>query len=421
MDDNNCSTAEYNVPALPLTEMRQSPLDVTVVTPDGRKILIIAVNPSESASFIKQALQEFQESAQYTSYAFETEKGVQINEYIEIANYASFNEEVSNMTINLVHAQYDIKKSRLQLKRVQDMIAYPPISRCNFIDADREVFIEAVSQIDASHEDNNVLGVDVLEEKDCGESLVDKQIDIEVEVTEDNHFLKSPVAKADGKVDDVDVVESLSVREPIERQREMNVGAEEEQKVSNTAISADINSYQEGEEDVHRDETLYLATDFTAGRGQESLHEETPASEVKEMSNGESKDELENEIAIEETLIAKSIPKRTTEILSRKKKYLPSEKEIFAPIKLGMFFNETLLRGSSTPKLISSFKNENSLTANGSEVACKQLSDCVKSISASGWNPPPLYRKAQGDLMYVEVVTGKYVQISSVGKLLRCI
>ena len=34
-----------------------------------------------------------------------------------------------------------------------------------------------------------------------------------------------------------------------------------------------------------------------------------------------------------------------------------------------------------------------------------KLSDCVKGVSLSGWNPPPGCRRVQGDLFYVEVVT----------------
>jgi len=34
-----------------------------------------------------------------------------------------------------------------------------------------------------------------------------------------------------------------------------------------------------------------------------------------------------------------------------------------------------------------------------------KLSDCIKSVSLSGWNPPPGYRKVQGDLFYIEIVT----------------
>ena len=390
-----------------LIGMRQSPLDVTVITPNGQKILILAVNPSEPASFLKQALQEFQESAQYTTYAFETTTGVQINEYIEIANYAFFNEEVSNMTINLVHAQYDIKKSRLQLKRVQDMIACPPISRCKVDDADMITVVEAVSKIDASQEDNNVSVAEPVGKKECNNTIVDKQIDVEDDVGEDNFFDKSSVAEADEKVDDVDVVENLSVKEPVECHGEMNAVGEEAQEVNHTAVSAEINSDQEGRKDVRLDEAPHILDDLTEGCRQESLHKETLASEVKEVSSSEKKDVQDDELAIGETLVAKSISNRAAELFAEKK-LLPLQQEIFAPIKLGMFFNETLLRGSSIPKLILSPENGNGLKTNRIQIACKQPADCVKSISASGWNPPPLNRKAQGDLMYIEVVTGEY-------------
>jgi hypothetical protein len=109
-------------------QMRQSAIDITVVTPNGKKILVSSVNPAEPTSYIKQMLQEYQETASFTNYNFEV-AGTVISDYVEIANYAPAEEETSSMTICLVPAQYDIKKSRLQLKRVREMIAYPPVAK----------------------------------------------------------------------------------------------------------------------------------------------------------------------------------------------------------------------------------------------------------------------------------------------------
>ena len=68
---------------------------------------------------------------------------------------------------------------------------------------------------------------------------------------------------------------------------------------------------------------------------------------------------------------------------------LPQEEEIFAHPSLDKFYQETLLR-VGTP------------SNNG---MVKLPSDCIKSVSMSGWNPPPAYRCAAGDLLYFEVVT----------------
>ena len=68
---------------------------------------------------------------------------------------------------------------------------------------------------------------------------------------------------------------------------------------------------------------------------------------------------------------------------------LPQESEMFAYPSLDKFYQETLLRVGSPPN-------------NG---MVKLPSDCIKSVSISGWNPPPANRSAAGDLLYLEVVT----------------
>lgn len=89
---------------------------------------------------------------------------------------------------------------------------------------------------------------------------------------------------------------------------------------------------------------------------------------------------------------------------------LPREDEVFSSASLEEFFAEALSRtvGEKSGR-------------DGSIAP----SDCIKSLSASGWNPPPAYRKSQGDLLYVEAVaeegvfhitcipTGFYVNKSS--------
>jgi protein TIF31 len=67
---------------------------------------------------------------------------------------------------------------------------------------------------------------------------------------------------------------------------------------------------------------------------------------------------------------------------------LPKSDSFLDPLDLGSFYQETLLR---TGKII--------------ETPGKALSDVVKSITVSGWNPPPPARKMQGDLLYLEVAT----------------
>lgn len=68
---------------------------------------------------------------------------------------------------------------------------------------------------------------------------------------------------------------------------------------------------------------------------------------------------------------------------------LPDKKVLFGQIKFSEFFDHTLFMNNNT----------------ASESKVKKISDCIRSISFSGWNPPPPPRKLQGDLAYLEVVT----------------
>jgi hypothetical protein len=67
--------------------MRQSPLDIIVITPTLKRIVISSVNPSEHVTSIKQTLQDYQETAQYTNYSFKI-NGTVISDYMEIGIYA---------------------------------------------------------------------------------------------------------------------------------------------------------------------------------------------------------------------------------------------------------------------------------------------------------------------------------------------
>eukprot|EP01038_Epipyxis_sp_PR26KG_P005210 gene5210-7248_t len=71
---------------------------------------------------------------------------------------------------------------------------------------------------------------------------------------------------------------------------------------------------------------------------------------------------------------------------------LPMDSELTSLGNFSDFYNETLFRKTFAESL-------------NSQLAKTRLSDVVKSISASGWNPPPPNRKLVGDLLYIEVVT----------------
>ncbi len=70
------------------------------------------------------------------------------------------------------------------------------------------------------------------------------------------------------------------------------------------------------------------------------------------------------------------------------KSALPKFEALVADFDLGIFYQEALLR-----------------TGKDGGGNSKALSDVVKSVTLSGWNPPPPIRKMQGDLLYIEVAT----------------
>jgi protein TIF31 len=105
---------------------RQAPIDIYIVSPSGANVLIPQVNPVDPVSLIKQAITELQETAAYSNYHFEL-NGAPVSDYLEIAVYAPV--EDASMTLTMVSDLYDVRKARLQLKRVRDIIAVPPVTR----------------------------------------------------------------------------------------------------------------------------------------------------------------------------------------------------------------------------------------------------------------------------------------------------
>jgi protein TIF31 len=66
----------------------------------------------------------------------------------------------------------------------------------------------------------------------------------------------------------------------------------------------------------------------------------------------------------------------------------PTVEEVFMDVALERFYKDALLRVGATPS-----------------AAVRVPADCIKNIAYSGWHPPPANRRAQGDLVYLEVVT----------------
>ena len=391
----NESLQESDTSTMQVYTMRQSPLDITVIMPTGKKLLIVSVSPSEPTSFIKQNLQDFQESALYSNYVFETVDKRVISDYVEIANYAPTSEDICAMTIHLVPAQYDVRKSRQQLKRVRDIIAFPPTITGVSIEKDD------VKETNTDHE--NLVSTEAVD-----------LVAVEVDDSTPEMELESAVCSKDSADEkDESALEKSVVADKIitsEMEKACDESSEES-KEEHSVVSAENGQVTE-DKVTTQDDLLPEASEKKQDFDNDASN--TASNEVKETSTID-EECLESKVPVEvkpfaydddgikvsamddeDEIVATETPRFP--IIQRE---LPSEEEIFAPLCLGSFFKEVLLRvGSAEEPPISS----------ADTVRVKDPSECVKSVSASGWNPPPMSRASQGDLLYIEAVTGTAIK-----------
>jgi Mitochondrial function, CLU-N-term len=405
-----------------IKKVRHSPLHITIVLPNNRRILIPSVNPSEPTSYLKQTLQEYHESAQYTSYTFETADKVTISDYVEIANYSPPDEEVSTMIVHLVPSHYDVKKSRLQLKRVREMIAYPPNAKGAI--ADLETAAEKteaaantsiISPIEDAAEDLSK-EIETLQLESASASASD-------EVTESKSEMPcapaiAPTAEESNPTTAVssDEVAPVKVVEVTAAESEVSQPASLPQEstvspVSDVQTLIDLNQNKE-------EKTLSLIVD-----SESSDDHNSPSNESKDGCSLEVQEEKPIIVEVKSILdddgikvtgmdaVVEPETKQLTNVDDNVRK-LPSEKSVFRPILLSEFFAETLLRVGSNEGA-NNHKNAEVTSENKGSVKVKAPSECVRSVTASGWNPPPLGRKLQGDLIYIEAVTGTLPSPSS--------
>lgn len=409
-----------------IKKIRQSPLNITVVLPNNRRILIPSVNPSEPTSYLKQTLQEYQESAQYTSYTFETSDKVTISDYIEIANYGPADEDVSTMVVHLVPAQYDVKKSRLQLKRVREMISYPPSTKGVHADSKTgtESPINVVNKEEAAASVNVVHPeVDTTEQKEVDPKKEERSLleSAAADVIGDKCDISSSAA-ADSTAAAIDPIAACEL--PLEGIVEVTTNKSD---VSSPALSSTDNTISA--DDVKRKEkemTLEIVGCASAddanspsneSKDGNSLEEEVVVVEEEEkpMTVTQKSNTVPDDDGIKVTGMDAVEAPETKQLskLPEKIKKLPSLKSIFCPVLLSEFFAETLLRVGANEGANNHRKTVESGVDNKEKVKVKSPSECIKSVSASGWNPPPLARKLQGDLLYIEAVTGVSASASS--------
>ena len=400
-----------------IKKIRQSPLNITVVLPNNRRILIPSVNPSEPTSYLKQTLQEYQESAQYTSYTFETSDKVTISDYIEIANYGPADEEVSTMVVHLVPAQYDVKKSRLQLKRVREMIAYPPSTKGAHADSKSgtESPTDAVKKEEAAASLNVVYPeVDTAEQNEVDPKKEERPLleSAAADVIGDRCDMPS----SEGTDSTAAAIDAIAASElPLEGIVEVTSNKSD---VSYPALSSTDSTISA--DDVKRKEKE-MTLEIVAGASADDAN--SPSNESKDGNSLEEEIVVEEEkpvsVAVKSSIILDddgikvtgmdAVEAPETKQLSKlpeKIKKLPSLKSIFCPVLLSEFFAETLLRVGANDGANNHRKIVEPGVDKKQKFKVKSPSECIKSVSASGWNPPPLARKLQGDLLYIEAVTG---------------
>lgn len=406
-----------------IKKVRHSPLHITVVLPNNRRILIPSVNPSEPTSYLKQTLQEYHESAQYTSYTFETADKVTISDYVEIANYSPPDEEVSTMVVHLVPSHYDVKKSRLQLKRVREMIAYPPNAKGAIADsetaAERTEAAATTSIIsparDAAEQDGVDLSKEIetlqLESASASDEVTESKSDMSCApaIASTAEEINPSTAVSSDEVAPVKVVEVTAAESEVSQPASL---PQESTASAASAVKTVIDLSQNKEE-----KTLSLIVDCESSDDHNS-----PSNESKDGCSLEVQEEKPIIVEVKSSVLdddgikvtgmdalVEPETKQLTKVSDNARK-LPSDKSIFRPILLSEFFAETLLRVGSNEGA-NTHKNAEVTAENKGSIKAKAPSECVRSVSASGWNPPPLGRKLQGDLLYIEAVTGTLLSL----------
>lgn len=329
------------------------------------------------------------------------------------------------MVVHLVPSHYDVKKSRLQLKRVREMIAYPPNAKGAIADSEtgaEKTEAAATTSIispvrDAAEQDGVDLSKKIetlqLESASASDEVTESKSDmscapaIASTVEESN----PTTAVSSDEVAPVKIVEVTAV------ESEASQPALLPQESTATPVSAvktviDLNQNKE-------EKTLSLIVD-----SESSDDHNSPSNESKDGSSLEVEEEKSIIVEVKSSIldddgikvtgmdaVVEPETKQLTNVSDNVKK-LPSEKSIFRPILLSEFFAETLLRVGSNEGA-NNQKNAEVTSENKGSIKVKAPSECVRSVSASGWNPPPLGRKLQGDLLYIEAVTGTLLSPSS--------
>jgi hypothetical protein len=103
-------------------------IEVEVITPTGIAVNIGPINIVENFIHIKQTLNEYFETCLYTNIKFELHQNgtsIILNDFTDIASSLPKNNG-EKLTLRMILEDYDMKSSKLHVKRVRELLQFPP-------------------------------------------------------------------------------------------------------------------------------------------------------------------------------------------------------------------------------------------------------------------------------------------------------
>ena len=131
-DDSNDKVVEENEKSVENEAVAKLQYAIKVLTPTGTVVEVPPVSLVENSNVIKHALLDVPETCVYTNYHFEhfeslNSDPISINDFVELGSYFK---DISSQFIELhiVLDDYDVRAARAHVKRLRELICYPPAS-----------------------------------------------------------------------------------------------------------------------------------------------------------------------------------------------------------------------------------------------------------------------------------------------------
>lgn len=128
-DNNDVTTENIQEQSEQLQEEVLPFVNFQVITPAGKTIPLNLISLMENVSYLKQHLSEYFETCEYTHYVFEFRPAEQdsfvLSDFAELNAY--FADYIGKtVTLHMISQSYDGKTARAHVKRVRDILSYPP-------------------------------------------------------------------------------------------------------------------------------------------------------------------------------------------------------------------------------------------------------------------------------------------------------